>query len=109
MMQTSWRFSWLLAVILIMHQSLILHHSTIETRNLPNSISSKTTVLPLDSTYCTLSKQNNRNTVNILDRTTNPAGHALFSLRGILPSYFVSSAPSRAPLSFHKTTPHLRV
>ncbi len=102
-------FACLVAMLLVLNQSFIIHHSMKDAGNRPNSISSKTTALPLASTNFTLSKQNNRSTVNIPERTANAAGHELFSWRGVLPSHFVSSVPSCAPLSIQTTIPHLRV
>lgn len=107
--QTSRWFACLVAMLLVLNQSFIIHHSMMDAGNQPNSISSKITVLPLASANCTLSKQNSRYTVNISDRTTNAAGQELFSWRGVLSSYVMSSAPSCTPLAFHATIPHLRV
>lgn len=108
-MQTARRFSWLLAVCMILNQSLILFDDPVEVGNSPYSCSLNAAAMPLSPSDCTLSNQDTRNLAPVMVRTATVSERLSFSRLCILPLISPSDTPILASLSSLKTANHLRV
>ena len=105
-MQTARQFSWLIAVFLFLNQSFVFSDGLVGNRNSTDSFSVEAKAHTSD---CTLSEQNNRNTIPFQLKNTALIERPIFHCRCILPSYHVSRAQSGIYFVLNKIVIPLRV